>query len=220
MASTLPLSLNRYFLVFHGDIYNYLFGSKSSIFYILAAYDASIFGLFYIFYVFFNFFKILPYRVYFICTIPILLINNILSLFFSISVLRSLQTSIYQVDVPEHIIKDRKIVAWVIIFQSFISILLTFIKIVGLYNTFLQLAILPTIECYSKILNFIDSYGYVFQEFFVCVDYLIYLLVLNSYREFLVKFFKGIASLYRIQSSSVAHVPNSWNNVRHGNSIT
>jgi hypothetical protein len=94
-------------------------------------------------------------------------------------------------DRQEQLMSERKRVAWVVVLQCISNFCLASLRIVAFYSTFLYFSKKPALMCYNPFLNFYNSFSYVVQEVFVCINCVIDLFVLTPYRDELMRFWRG-----------------------------
>lgn len=180
----------------------------------LICYDLIIFGVFYTLYeISIAFGLLFSSTIYYIVTISVVLLINISSISLMIFILKHLYASLKLVESLNQraILKERKRVAWVIVFQGIVNFFLVFLRIAAFYNVSLRFSNQPTIECYGLAGAIYNAFGYTFQEFFVCIDCIINLFVLTSYREQLFRFLKIVSNRYKVHVLMVSVMPSSGN---------
>lgn len=189
-------------------MYQFFFGNKTRIFFWLFVFDSLLFGTFYTMYML-SMFNFITSTAYYVTTISVVFINNMIGLIFMIIVLFNIYFSMKsaQNQDQKHLIKNRKRLAWIILCQSIINFILCFSRIIGFYNVSLAFGGRPTINCYNPLFNFYNSFSYFFQEILVCIDCMIYLFLLTSYREQMVIFLKKMTRNYETKAIQVTTVP-------------
>lgn len=217
------MALNRFLFTYDSKLYKLFFGNKSLTLFWLFSYDLFLFIIFYVSYILTStsFFKpsILPSSSYYFITISTITIANLTSLLLMIFVLQQIYSSmklIASLD-QKKMLKERKKIAWIIIFQCVINFLLTCSRVVAFYNVSLSFNNGPTIMCFDPFGNFYNFFSYAIIELLVCVDCIIYLFVLTPYREQLFKFVKTVTQRYKVHVLMVSSVQISGNiGIVHG----
>ncbi|KAI1709615.1 hypothetical protein Ddc_13794 [Ditylenchus destructor] len=212
IAGSLPLALNRFMLTHQSRLYNIFFGTGKRCFCFLLSYDIATFGTFYTLYILslLNMNKVISFHpnIYYLTTISMVTVMNAVGLILMISVLYHIHSSvklILHLD-QMHMLQERKRIAWVIVAQAAINFLLCALRIVAFYNVSAIFAGLPSYGCYSSFLNFYNSFGYVAQEVFVCLDSIVYIFFLTAYREELFKLFRKLFRRNVVHAVTVSSV--------------
>lgn len=202
----------------HGSsVYKTLFGTGTRVFLTIFVYDFIIFGSFYSFYICSllgnNGVLTFSPTIYYSATISTIVTTNLVGFILMIFVLYHIYSSMRLVERldQKQMLYERKRIAWVIIFQAIINFFLCTLRISAFYNVSISWKNLPPLDCRGAVWNFIDKFMYFIQEFFVCLDGIMYIFFLTPYREQLFKFVKKILrwDKVHITVNSVFDVRNS-----------
>uniref|UniRef100_A0A914ECP0 Uncharacterized protein n=1 Tax=Acrobeloides nanus TaxID=290746 RepID=A0A914ECP0_9BILA len=218
IAASIPLALNRFLLTYQSRFYKFFFGSGSRIVLTLVCYNFLVFLTFYTLYELSIIGlliggNLIPSTTYYIVTITIVVVANVISLILMLFVLYHIYSSftlVISLDQTK-MLKERKRIAWVIIFQILINFGLSISRVAAFYNVSFNFDKRPALACYRTLLNIYDSFSYVYQELLVCIDCIVYLFILTPYREELAKFLKKRLGCNRVHAIMVSTVPNSFN---------